>query len=75
MNFFFNGFMAVFGAVSAVLVLGFVWEFGAYVIAAILPWVLPKKMQATLMRDLEKDSYRNAEVLRVTRKLGWHEAK
>ncbi len=75
MNFFFNGFMAMFGAVTAVLVLGFVWEFGAYVIAAILPWVLPKKMQAKLMRDLEKDSYRNAEVLRVTRKLGWHEAE
>lgn len=73
MNFFFNGFMAVFGAVTAVLVLGFVWKFGAYVIAAILPKILSKERQAEIMQDLKKDSYRNAVVLRTTRRLGWHE--
>jgi hypothetical protein len=71
MNFFFNGFMAVFGAVTAML--GFVWNFVAYIIAVILPKVVPKKMQAEFMRRLEKDSYRNAEVLRAARGQGWHE--
>jgi hypothetical protein len=73
MDFFFNGFMAAFGAVTAIMVMGFVWEFGAYIIVALLPKVLPKKMQAKFIRDLKQDPYRNAKVLRAARKLGWHE--
>jgi len=73
MDFFFNGFMSAFGAATAILVIGFVWQFGAYIVVALLPKVLPKKMQAKFIRDLEKDTYRNAEVLRTARKLGWHE--
>jgi len=73
MDFFFNGFMAAFGAVTAIMVMGFVWEFGAYIIVALLPKILPKKMQAKFIRDLKQDAYRNAKVLRAVRKLGWHE--
>ena len=77
MEFFINGFLATFGAVAAIgtlwFTLWFIWNFGAYTIVAILPKVLPKKMQAEFIRDLKKDKWRNAEVLRIACRFGWHE--
>lgn len=73
MEFFINGFLAAFGALAAIGTLWFIWTFGAYIIAAILPKVLPKKMQAEFMRDMKKDKWKNAEVITACRKLGWHE--
>lgn len=73
MDFFFNGFMAAFGAVTAIGVLWFIWNFGPVILVVILPKVLSKKMQAEFIRDLKKDKWRNAEVITTCRKLGWHE--
>lgn len=73
MDFFFNGFMAAFGAVTALSVLWFIWSFGAYIIAALLPKVLSKRMQAEFIRDMKKDPWRNADVIAYCRKVGWHE--
>lgn len=77
MEFFINGFLAALGAVAVIgtlwFTLWFLWNFGPVILVAILSKVLPKKMQAEFIRDLKKDKWRNAEVLRITRKLGWHE--
>ena len=77
MEFFINGFLAAFGALAAIgilwFTLWFLWNFGSVILVAILPKVLPKKMQAEFIRDLKKDKWRNAEVLRIARKLGWRE--
>lgn len=73
MEFFINGFLAAFGALAAIGTLWFFWSFGAYIIAAILPKVLPKRMQAEFMRDMKKDKWKNADVIAACRKLGWHE--
>jgi len=73
MEFFINGFLATFGALAAICALWFFWSFGAYVIAAILPKVLPKRMQAEFIRDLKKDPWRNAGVIAYCHKVGWYE--
>ena len=73
MSFFINGFMAMLGAVTAVGVLWIIWNVVPLVIVAILPKVISKEKQAEFIRDLKKDKWRNAKVLRIARNLGWHE--
>jgi hypothetical protein len=73
MDFFFNSFMTVLGGLTALAVVFFVWNVGPLVIVAILPKIISKKKQAQFMVDLKKNPWRNAEVLRVARKWGWHE--
>jgi hypothetical protein len=73
MSFFISGFMTVLGALVAVGVVFFVWSVGPLVIVAILPKIISKEKQAEFIRDLKKDPWRNAKVLRIARKLGWHE--
>ena len=73
MRFFISGFMTVLGALAAVGSVFFVWNVGPLVIVAILPKIISKEKQAQFMVDLKKNPWRNAEVLRVARKWGWHE--
>ena len=73
MEFFINGFLAALGALAAIGTLWFIWRIWPWVIIFMGPAVLPKKMQAEFIRDLKKDKWRNAEVLRITRRFGWHE--
>ena len=73
MEFFINGFLATFGALAAIGTFWFIWRFGPVILVVILPRILPKKMQAEFIRDLKKDKWRNAEVLRIACRFGWHE--
>lgn len=73
MDFFFNSFMMTMGVVAALISVLFVWYIGPLVIVRILPRLISKETQARFMRDLKRDPWTNASVLRYARKSGWHE--